>query len=384
MSHLRVLLYLATLVSSVAAAQDPGRWRPRQDVLEASRSLGGFTQEERASMSARLEAIEAVFQRVPVLATPRGFDVGSRFIWRQTGLMGDARRGLVSYELRLRFWSPSFEVDPEVAQSIVVTVNSYSAINAGLRAPILREGDEETKLIYHERPVVSTESGWPTGTVVHDGLVPSKPSFTQVLLLRPGESPWVSVSRERYLNARLAEAREGDSVMAQAAERTAYEQWMARAGERKAIRDQMPEATRKVMEQTEVEVTERLRATDAAYRQRIRTAQALSLTPKLRATLAALSPAERAAPAWINPGASSYFDFVDPGSPGAQRVVSANPGLYRTRGSRVAVRVLNLYFEQDAPNDHHGWAALDRAIYEVYRTLDWEALARLLEPEEAR
>jgi hypothetical protein len=53
---------------------------------------------------------------------------------------------------------------------------------------------------------------------------------------------------------------------------------------------------------------------------------------------------------------------------------------YRAWGSRVALRCVNFYFEKQGNCKYQDWDVTDRAIYEVYQTLVWAALAGIFEP----
>jgi hypothetical protein len=73
--------------------------------------------------------------------------------------------------------------------------------------------------------------------------------------------------------------------------------------------------------------------------------------------------------------------MAPPETPGARRLVSLNPAFYRTTGSRVEVRVLKISFAQSEPHERGAAVnqSVNRAMYEVFKTLDWTALGRIVE-----
>jgi len=379
---------VATQAPGVAPSPGPG-WQPRASALDV-RAVD-FTKAEQAAAIARLEEIEGLFRNVRVLVQPEDFDVGGYVKWRNAALGEQARsrKEIFSYDYRLNFWGPSYKIDPEVVDVIVVTVNPYPALLAGGWKPIVTDGESYEGEIYCERPRVDSPI---PGAVVYDQLVAGSASFTQVLFTSGPELPWLPVSRERYLKAELARYTEAESATVEAYSQTPYQRWIAGATKRKEEREQglamaavgskeNAAKAREALEQTEREVTEQLKAQEASDREQARKmAETPSIASKLRAQLAAMSPGERAEQAILNGTELGSFQFAPRETPNSLPLVAYNPAFYRAKGSTVAARAIVVYFEQDLPNPHHNWSDIGQAIYKTYKTLDWTALKGLLEP----
>jgi len=258
-----------------------------------------------------------------------------------------------------------------------------------LKSPMSRDSEEPDGMIWEELPRNAVQPGMPPGTVVYQRLVADTPSLTQVLLVPPGESPMIPVSRERFLNAEIARYAPADSEVVRALSETAWERWVADSPRRKELRDGTvarlartdPEAAAKLkatLEEAERDAGTRLKAMEAGEREwKDRVAAEPTIRQTLISRLESMSPAERALPAVL--ALEGPWVLVPPGTPDGRRLVALNPAFYRSRGNVTAVRAIGVCFEQSAPNDHHNSTGVYRAVWQVYRTLDWGALARLIE-----
>ncbi|MGH7682567.1 MAG: hypothetical protein ACRENN_11355, partial [Candidatus Eiseniibacteriota bacterium] len=385
------MVLLALLVGTGASAKGPEAqtakksgvspgpgWQPRINSLDAN--AADIAAAERAKITARSDAIEAEFRKIPVLAEPDGFEVGGRMV--MMGL-GDKRQAeLISYAYNLLFWSPTRAINGEVLSVIRVTVNPYPGVLMDGFRPVVSENEGEAGQIYVEP---SKREPAP-GTVVYDSLQYGYPSSTQVLLTAPGASPWVGVSRERYLKAQIAVYKKEDAAFKDANSQTAYQRWMSEAPKRKKDREavaaeiaasdkQKGAAYLKTMEQTEKDVGEGLKAQEASQREQAdQVASTPSIYTKLSAQLAAMSPSERAAPAWVK-SAGETFDLVSPETQGAVRLVALNPDFFRAKGSRVAVRGIVVRFDW-VGDPYRDPSDMDQAIYKAHKKLDYAALRR--------
>jgi hypothetical protein len=290
---------------------------------------------------------------------------------------------LISYQYRLRFFSPSFALWPEATSVLVVTVNEYTVLAGGAWVPFGMAAEDEEGRIYVEPRSVQPLPEMPMGTVVYDQLEPGIQSMTRVVLTASEQEPLLPVSVERFLAAIIEElAPAEERAIAESSARSAYDQWMSEAPNREKMLEQMPADARKKVEATWREVGEKLKAQEAGNRELLAQAASLAIGPKLRARLAAMTAEERATPAWLANGTGNgVYEMAPPGTPGAARLVALNPTFFRATGSRVAVRLINVYLRQSEAHEAGAGVnqAVNRAAYQVYRTLDWAALARLLE-----
>jgi hypothetical protein len=368
-------------------APSPGLgWQPRGSALDAF-SLRNIRPAEMTHVISKLDALDAIFRKVPVLANPDGFEVGSRVRWRQD-VGATSRDELYSYDYRLRFFVPSYKEASEVLRTIVVTVNPYPALLVNEEKPILTDGEKAADEIYIERPKSTPKLG---ATAIYDSLIPGAASYVQVLFVSGAESPWTPVSRERYLKAEIAEAEAGEGKTAEVYSQTSYQRWLREAPQRKAIRDAAVaqvmatdrakgEELRKTLEQTEQEVGQRMKEAEASERQEARAlADAPSRSGQLRARLQAMSPEERAQQAFLLATDAASMDFVTADTPQAEPLVAYNPAFYRAPGSlplRARSIVVYMEIEGDPIPDS---ALLDQVMVKVFKTLDWAAIARLLD-----
>ena len=229
-----------------------------------------------------------------------------------------------------------------------------------------------------------------------EGISLTNSGKVRVLFTVGGVSPWLPVSRERYLRALIfmAEGKNQEQLkrVKDFASQTPYERWISGAVQRKQNREavvaRMPDraAAAKALEElekTEREVTAAFKASEEKGREFNRTMMAnLNLVgDRYRAQIAAMTPAERASTAWAVGG-----DLVAAGEPFARRLVTLNPEFYRTKGSPVEVRAILVYMQTavhpaafiDKSPIGQGWRSIDRAVYEAYKKLDWAAFARMV------
>lgn len=330
-----------------------------------------LTAAERSEMVRRLIAIEALFLKADALRQPRGFEV-------QTRLVGGGlttRTELARYGFYLQAWRKTMKISGEGPGPIEVRINpEHVAMAEGGGI-----GDQE---ILSEFPVGDPIPG---ATVVYTvGHLPDRiykrftataPGKIRVLLTSGGESPWIPVSVERFLQAAISKFDDGKKIP-----QTPYELWMSQAAQRRndyaatvaAIPDKAQAAKmREGFEKTEREVTVALKKSEASDRKEL--SQPKAAADRIRAELAAMTPAER--DFW------SLGDLkrVPPNTPNARRIVSPKPGFYRMRRSPLEIRAILVTIQIEGM-DFPGSRELDHGVHEAYTHLDWAALARMLEP----
>jgi hypothetical protein len=387
-----VLLISATMPAVAqgdrAATATRRGWLPREVSIGAN-----LTAAESATATARLEAIERILQQVPALANPEGFEIMPHYFGGAQMLgPGQSERpgNVVEYMLTLVFFHPSRAVAGEGCGCLTVTVNR--AGHTGAREIF----DEQGRGIYIESP---RGDPVPFATQVYDRLSPVERSIVSVLFTSGGELPWRTVTRAEYYNAVIfdTEGKDGAKLADFRAglEKTPYQVWMEGASQRKQDREQTLKATaafqtpeevaklRKTLEDTEGEVTERFKASEAADRERNQAALALShsTTGKMRAELDSMTVAERNMPALIDgtlsegPNATGWR-MSDRDSPSAWRVLTPNYDFWRARTSRVEVRSVYVHIGASltglVPVVH-------KALWQAYQKLDGAAFNRLLD-----
>jgi hypothetical protein len=415
-SPLVLLLFLLVMVgatpemSAQTSRSGPARggWLPRQDRLPAE-----LTAAQRAEAIATLDRIERIMRQVPELASPEGFEIlpilsgGSR----QTGPDDKPlANSVIDYALSLMFFHPSRAIAGEGSSAITVRVN---ATQQG------RMKDSQGRAIYIEEARAMEPRGTPREIA---GTLWQIPSATQVygelwdftrdiregrgersgltaLFVDPRELPWVPVSRETFYEATRIEQQGSDGrkldEFRAALAKTPYEQWMAEAPTRKQSRDealaaarqfQTPadvEKMRKVLEDTDRQVTEQLRKQEADDRDRNRDNlnKLDAREGALRRELERMTPEERAMPTYINnalqegPRATGWTLTTDP-SPPAWRVLSPNDDFWRARRSPVEVRSITVHIGIGGTGLR---PKVRQALLQTFRTLDWPAFRQLLD-----
>jgi hypothetical protein len=381
------------------SAQRPG-WLPRSTRLDAS-----LTGAEKATILARFNEIERLLLQIPELARPEGFEVlpilqaTPHDIWPL--IQRSPRANYVVQTYQLMAFRPSKAIAGEGLICLTVVVNPLPPqllMDYAMNDFDNGKGDrlyiEEpfgaripgALLAYGHRLPEQGENISKPGTAE---FTPTNLGYYGVFFSADGISPWLEVTRQEYLEARIwnDETRDLKELqrIRQSRTRTRYEIWMEEAPKRKRERDEalaaaekadpaQAAAARQEAERIEREITEQLKA--AETQDRADNAQVLAQGmpgDQVRARLAALTPEERALPARIGGGTND--DFHEP--PEGVRIVRANPAFYVSRSSRVAPRGLKVGF---IANLTCHTPPVQRAFFAAYRNLDWAALQRLLTP----
>jgi len=400
--------WLSGSVVQAAAAQAERGWLPRQVGRFAELTSG-----QRAEAVATLEKIERLLLAVPELAKPDGFEIRLSMGGgtRQVGPDGRALpHSVVEYGLTLYFFAPSKAVAGEGCGCITVVVNQTasgtlrdaqgrSIYIEGARAMAPRGTPAEVAATLWQVPSATQVYGelWDFARDIREGR--GERSVVDVWFVGAGELPWLPVSRETFYEASLIELEGADgnklAEFRAGLEKTPYQQWMAEAEERRSNRElalreaakYQPaaevEKLRKTLEDTEREVTERLRASEAGDRDRNQEglAAANARRDAFRIELGRMTPEERRMPAYIDnaldvgPIATGWRITSNPNPP-AWRVLTPNLDFYRARRSPAEVRSIAIQISIGGtglrPN-------VRRALLQTFRTLDWPALNQLLE-----
>lgn len=367
-----------------ASAPRPG-WLPRTVRFQ------GLTAAQRAEAAERLDAIVAILQQVPALANPQGFELQPHYYGggRRLG-PGETERAdyVVEYMVRLGFYVPTKQVAGQGCTCIEITVNS----NTNFGGQTIR--DAAGREIYVE---VGRGERVPSATQAWGRLSPSERSIVDVLLTPGSVEPWKPVTREEFYEAAILdyEGKDGAHLaeIRAASGKTPYQEWMEGAEERRKSREealrmaatvQSPAevaAMRKMMEGTEREVTENLRASEADDRDRNAAAAAAhgGQAAKMRAELAEMSPELRRMPALVDNAAPAGPDatgwrLVEQDSPTAWRVLTPDYDYWRARRSVVESRSIVVHIGASGTGLQ---PPVHRALWAVYNTLDWAALKRI-------
>jgi hypothetical protein len=377
-------MILGAAVAPLVAQRGNASPRPR-GTDKSDQDATSMTAAERAAATSVLDEIHSVFEKIPELARPRGFEV------ERNVAVGGAfpvvnERGVVTYGFGLWFYAPSKAATfGEGSPCIVVSVNKATGSHQG----IVDQLDSAGRGHYIEQDVGVPKPG---STIVYEGLRWDEPNADRrpgyVIFTTGGRSPWIPITREQHLRALIFAAGgkngETEREVKAALEKTAYEEWIAGAAERKKVRDAAVatrtrtqgsaagDELRKELEQTERDVTAQLKAGDAEDRAQRQGALANRYVEQLRAQLAALTPAQRAAPAMV--GASGAP--VDAGAPQSHRLLTPDPEFWRVRRSRVEVHGIQVVM---TPTFFCANPAVRAALERVYETLDWAALKRIVD-----
>lgn len=388
------------LSTQVVAAQDQSRgWLPRE-----VHAIRGVSPAQRVEAMATLDKIVRLLKQVPELANPDGYEIlpiidGGN---RQEGPGSEATPlpgSVVEYGIGLRHHRPTRAIAPEGSVCIGVTVNQRQHAR-------MRDAQGRGIYIEGERGKPSTnpnisDSRVPHATQVYGELwnVPRERSSVEVLFVTAGELPWKPVSRETFYQATLLE-QEGKNGEKMAEFRaglktTPYEEWIKGAAQRKKDREAsfaqlagiVPaaeiEKLRQTQENTEREVTERLKKDEEQHRDQNATAltKSFGMRDGMQAELAQMTPDERRMPTYINnaltegPNATGWRLTTDEAPP-AWRVLTPNDDFYRARRSPVEVRSISVSIGMSrtclAPK-------IQAALWKAFHTLDWGAFNNLLE-----
>ena len=372
----------ATAIVSLSAAQatPPAReeacgledvvpWRPRRIGDIGSKTL---TAAERATVDARLEAVEGLMRKSPY-ARPRGFAVLPFFSIHEI----TNRTQLYAYGFNLlayRYCSMY-----EVAAHLLLDFNPSPMVWSEGDRPMLDEGGDA---LYTERVRTPTLFG---ATAMFGRFQEENTEGLFVLFTTDGMSPTLPVTREEYLRAMIFtfEGKNQEKVKAAAsiASKTQYERWMEDAPERRKRNEEVyaivaknnPAQAAKMradMEKAELAQTKNLRKADADERAQMDRNMAAVKAPgqKYRAQIAAMTPAERSSPAFV-----VGDDLVPAGTANAHAIVRRNPAFYRAGRSpleprAIVVRVPNVFKPY--------WPQQEQ----LYKQLDWAAIRKMVNP----
>jgi len=343
----------------VAAQRAPAATSPRPGWRPRSVTIGTLTAAQHARAVARLEQIERILLQVPELANPQGFEIEPVFYGgaRRLG-QGQVERKdyVVEYLLTLMFFLPG---EHEGGGCIQIRVNPDSDLFGGWRDETGREFGEEPR---RGDPL-------PLATRV---ITQESSSYVD---LAPGRAaPWRQATREEFYNAVIFEyeGKGGSKLAANRAAfgKTPYQEWLEGVDERKTQREgtlkalaaALPPAQvaemRQTLENTEREVTERLKESDPVDQERYREAvtQAGAHTAAIRAELEAMSVEERRMPALVEGDllqggrTATGMRVVDRESPFARRIMTPDYDYWRARRSPEEARAIRVFMAD--------WAAL--------------------------
>ncbi len=387
----RITVCLLTLLTGeILGAQTANATQRRSGWLPRVVQWQGATPVQRSTAMATLERFEQMLLQVPGLAQPVGYEVEPAFAGghRPLGPGGTPiADGLIRYNLGLTMFYPR-RAQAEGRTCISFVVNDDAPV-AGHRDSTGREffveGDRGTPI--------------PGATQVLGGLAKDQTerNGTTVIFTAAGVQPWRQATRGELLNALIFEA-EGSNG-AQSAElkstfaKTPYQEWMEGAAQRKRDREVAiaqsglgavkAKEMREQLEAVERDATERMRADDAAVRERFSEARRAvdKSGADLRATLAAMTPAERRMPAMVNnalldsPMVGGYHLTTDT-MPPAWRILTTQYDFWRARRSPVEVRSIRVTFVLSGTCLQ---PQVQQAVREAFDRIDWKALRDLLE-----
>jgi len=368
------------LAAQRAADQPRPRWPDNYDP-----QFSNMTTAEHKAALAVLDEIQRLFEKIPELAHPRGFEIGRQLAGGGPSLSVD-ERGVLMYSFGLVFYAPSKAATfGEGSMCITVAVNKANGSHQGIRDEL----DEANRGHYIEQDIGVPKPG---STIVYEGLrwdmigADRRPGY--VIFTTGGKSPWIPITREQRLQAQIfhvgGKNGETEKEIKAALEKTAYEQWMEGAAERSKQREAAIATMtrtqgnaagadlRTQLEQTERDVTAQLKAGDAEDRAQRKGALANRTIDDLRAQLAALTPAQRRAPAFAYADGST----AAAGDPQSHRLLTPDPEFWRARKSRVEVHGIQVVM---GPTFFCANPAIRAALERTYETLDWLALKRIVD-----
>ena len=375
----------------------PPRWLPYYN-----NGIGDVTAAERAAATRVLKELERILLQVPELASPKGFEIMPQH-WGGSRMLGpgevEVPNSVVEYMLRLYFFAPTQAIAGEGPVCISIMVNS--------KIGSTDLSDSQGRWMYYE-----TERGdpMPLATQVFSQLMQREEdappgynnSWVRVVMTSGGEPHSKTVTREEYYNAvlRSFEGKNGANlaIARKAAEKTPYQDWMEGAERRRKDREetlrivaasQAPAAVanmRKILEDTEREVTQNLKAAEAEHLETGKEALAAAVTSgeAIRAELRSMTAAQRSMPALIDPTRGDGFNattktMADRDSLAMWRVLTPNFDFWRARKSPVEVRSITVYIGGGTGNEQKDREAVHNALWQTSKKLDWAALNRLLD-----
>jgi hypothetical protein len=384
---------LAGLSSQATAAQQrPAATSAAWEVIDPPKYYTGTTAREQAAMMATLGEIERTLWRIPEIAHPKGFRVrksaqGGGPPWHpHRRLPGfDDPKSVLEHSFRLFFTLPGANEGSNCIEAFV------NRVQIGADAPTMI--DEAGRILMVEPHI--GEPNIPGATIHHGGLRWDTPDADRrsgfVTFTTRGAFPWKPVTREQFLQFWIYHAEGPDYGVDEPGtrkklEKTTYDRWMEDAATRKKERDDAiaiaaqvqgraaAEELRKMMEQTEREVGEQLKAQDAEERKRSQEVlSAPSQADQYRARIAAMSPAERASPAYSPYGST---ELLAPTDEWARRVLTQDPEFWRVRRSRVEVHSITVAFHSSLTC---GAPAVQEALWKAYQAIDWAAIKKIVD-----
>jgi hypothetical protein len=313
------------------ALDKPGKWNPAPPVKP--QIVPGAMPEDQAGAAAWSNRLFEILQRMPLLASPVGFEVapaafaGLDNVDHVAGLnrplvvTGTAVVSLNPYEKMPQGVLPDSQ---DAAASIRIAVNDLSALDPAGLDDFFR--DDQGRFYSTSKELTGTSHGYPL--------------YGETVLLTRNKVPvFIPVSRGRYVKAKIARM-EGRIADAQA-RRTKV------AGNSSAA---------SVMPQLNEAIAGQQRYVDA-----------------LKAQYAAMPGAERDSPAVVSSdgGATDLPEFAAPDDADATHILYINPALIDRNLPRTAVQILTVTIASDAEH----WPGLDAKINSQ---LDWSALAGML------
>lgn len=366
---------------------------------DASEIGGDLTAAQKTAARRVLDEIERILVQVPELGAPKGFEIERQFSGGTPMTLANGEpmpNSVVTYVYTLFFFAPTKKIAANGGcQCIQVWVNFQDVwrVFGRRRDPV---SDEKGRSIYVE-PLRGEAA--PFTTQVYERLIPNEPSKVAAILTSGGEPYARPVTREQFYNAMLlnTEGKDGAALAKTRAglETTPYQEWMKNTGQRKKEREDtlkglaalQPPAEvakmRKIMEDTERELTENLRKSDAETRQNNTEALAKieAAGNPIRIELQSMTPAQRNLPALVDPSRIDGFHatgttMADKDSPAIWRVLTPDYDFWRARKSPVEVRSIAVSIEAIGAGLV---PAVNNALVQTYRKLDWAALNKLLD-----
>ena len=383
---------LGVAVIPAAAQRNTVPARPAWEVLYPPKFYAGTTPSEQSAIMATLGDIERILWKLPEIARPKGFRVrknaqGGGPPWHpHRRLPGfEDPKSILEYSFGLHFTMPGAT---EGSYCINVAVNR---VQIGADAPTMI--DEAGRILMVEPRI--GEPNIPGATIHHGGLRWDTPDADRrsgfITFTSRGAFPWKPVTREQFLQFWIYHAEGPDYGVDERGtrkklEKTTYDRWVEETATRKKDREDAiaiatqvqgraaAEELRKTLEQTEREVTERLKAGDAEERKQMQEVLgAPSQGDQYRARIAAMSPAERASPAYAPYGST---ELLAPTDEWARRVLTQDPEFWRVRRSRVEVHSITVAFHSSLTC---GAPAVQEAVWKAYQALDWAAFKRIVD-----
>ena len=383
-------ILLCGAMTPATAQRNPDPARPAWETLYPPKYYAGTTPGEQAAITTTLGEIERILWRIPEIAQPKGFRVrqnaqGGGPPWHPTRRLPgfDDPTSILEHSFRLMFTLPGATEGTYCIEAFVnrvyIGADPATMIDEAGRQLMVEPGIGEPKI--------------PGATILHGGLrwdTPDADSRSSwVTFTQRGVLPWKPVTREQFLrfwiyHAESPEYGGNEQATRKSLEKTTYDRWLEGVPARKKERDEAiataaqvqgraaADELRKMLEQTEREVGEQLKAQDADERKGNQDALgAPSQGDQFRARITAMTPAERMSPAYAPYGST---ELLAPTDELARRVLVPDPEFWRVRRSRVEVHSITMAFHAhltcSAP-------AVQEALSKAYQALDWASIRRI-------